>query len=71
MRKMAESPEFFFSTCSSLFERMVDTVPRDVELTEPIQPIHIKPRDLKISFSGNDTMNVSGLLRVCHCPYKI
>ncbi|KAF9014014.1 heme peroxidase [Cyathus striatus] len=41
MRKL-ESPDVFNQTCSALLERMLNTVPLDVTLTDEIQPLHAK-----------------------------
>ncbi|EEB91335.1 hypothetical protein MPER_10319 [Moniliophthora perniciosa FA553] len=36
------SPDSFSKTCSSLFERMINTVPKDVKLSEVVEPIEYK-----------------------------
>ncbi|KAF8152647.1 heme peroxidase [Crassisporium funariophilum] len=36
------SPEKFSQTCGTLFERMINTVPKEVKLTEPVDPIENK-----------------------------
>ncbi|KAJ7815321.1 putative L-ascorbate oxidase [Mycena olivaceomarginata] len=38
MGSFADSPELFASTCADLFAKMIDTVPRGVQLTEVITP---------------------------------
>ena len=43
IKAMADSPEFFAGTCQNLMERMLNTVPRGVQLTDIITPIRIKP----------------------------
>jgi len=62
--RMAASNEFFLSTCQSLLERMVNTVPRDVTLTEVITPIAIKPGQLYSQVNQDGTMTLSGYIRV-------
>ncbi|GLB40889.1 putative peroxidase family protein [Lyophyllum shimeji] len=36
------SPDNFSKTCATLLERMINTVPKDVTLTEPVEPIESK-----------------------------
>ncbi|KAI0023859.1 heme peroxidase [Xylariomycetidae sp. FL0641] len=62
--KMAESEEFFFETCTNLLERMLNTVPKGVELTDVITPIPIKPHALNAEVNSNGTMTVSGEVRI-------
>ncbi len=64
MGQMAASQDFFFSTCSSLLERMINTAPRGVTLTDIIEPIPVKPDNLDIDINRDGTMTVSGLVRV-------
>ncbi|KAH8900717.1 heme peroxidase [Thozetella sp. PMI_491] len=64
IRRMAEDPAFFNAQCLSLFERMLNTVPANVELTKPIAPIPVKPRDVKVAINTDGTLSVSGQLRV-------
>ncbi|KAJ7877785.1 heme peroxidase [Mycena leptocephala] len=43
MLSFANSPELFASTCAELFAKMIDTVPRDVQLTDVLTPLPVKP----------------------------
>ena len=43
---------------------MVNTVPKDVTLTEPILPVVAKPNRLAIDINENKKMTVSGRVRV-------
>jgi hypothetical protein len=52
------------STCTGLFERMLNTVPRDVQLTEVIEPLPVKPV-LTMVRAANGTFMLSGSVRVC------
>ncbi|KAH8883560.1 heme peroxidase [Thozetella sp. PMI_491] len=61
---MAASNDFFLSTCTDLLARMINTVPRGVVLSNVIQPVEVKPRDLRIDLAMNGTMTVSGNLRI-------
>jgi len=58
-------PAVFQSTCTSLMQRMIDTVPATVSLTDPIQPYEVKPMNLQktVSVDGED-ITFSGALRV-------
>ncbi|KAL6861941.1 heme peroxidase [Trichoderma novae-zelandiae] len=61
---MASSPAYFFKTCQNLLERMINTVPKGVVLTDPIQPIPVKPSRLFATINSNGTMTMSGYIRV-------
>lgn len=47
-----------------MFERMINTVPRDVKLTDVIKPLKIKPRKLSVTVNDDQTLSVSGFIRV-------
>lgn len=64
IRKMAESQQFFWDTCNTLLERMLNTVPKDVQLTDVIQPIPIRPNNLFITVNPNGTQTITGEVRV-------
>lgn len=67
---MAKSEDFFLQTCNTLLERMINTVPSGVKLTDVIQPITIKPMMLQIEPNSTDgTLTVSGFVRVCMEPF--
>jgi hypothetical protein len=59
----ANSPELFASTCATLFARMVDTVPRGVQLTEIIKPLPVKPDSVQLVLNGG-ALQLSGEVRV-------
>ncbi|KAH8894419.1 heme peroxidase [Thozetella sp. PMI_491] len=61
---MAASNDFFLATCSTLLERMLNTVPDGVVLGDIIQPILVKPRKLAVEIGTNGSMTVSGELRI-------
>lgn len=67
IKKMAASPDFFALTCQNLLERMINTVPRGVQLTDVITPIRIKPtiRDT-ILMPEAQTMTIWGSVRVSY-----
>ncbi|UKZ50471.1 hypothetical protein TrVGV298_004734 [Trichoderma virens] len=62
--RMASSNDFFLNTCNIMFERMINTVPRDVKLTDIIEPLAIKPRKLSVAINDNGTLLASGIIRV-------
>jgi hypothetical protein len=64
MIRFADSPELFASACADMFARMLDTVPRGVELTEVITPLPVKPHNLILRLAG-DTLKLAGEVRVC------
>lgn len=69
IKRLASSNDEFLKTCTRLMERMVNTVPRAVKLTEPIQAIAVKPSKLFATINGNGTMTFSGQVRVsAHFP---
>ncbi|KZV89491.1 heme peroxidase [Exidia glandulosa HHB12029] len=64
MRAFAESPTLFASTCASLFARMIDTVPRGVQLTEVIKPLPVKPHAFMTTYIGNGQLTLEGDIRL-------
>ncbi|GAP84127.1 putative WSC domain-containing protein [Rosellinia necatrix] len=58
-------PETFSSICATVLRKMIEVVPDDVVLTEPIQPYAVKPVDMQLTLNaGASTMQLSGLIRV-------
>ncbi|KAH8646904.1 heme peroxidase [Xylariales sp. PMI_506] len=53
----------FRATCYSLFERMIDTVPSGVTLTEPITPMTWKAVNVALDINNAGIVSVSGLIR--------
>ncbi|KAF7328171.1 Peroxidase [Mycena venus] len=62
MRSFAQSPKLFSSTCAELMARMIDTVPKGVQLTEVITPLSVKPSGLDLVLAGNG-LQFSGQVR--------
>jgi hypothetical protein len=52
------------STCGTLFARMLDTVPRGVQLTEVVEPISVRPDQLILSRATNGSLILQGRFRV-------
>lgn len=63
MKSLAE-PVFFKSQCESLFGRMIDLVPGDVNLTDPLQPADVRPYIQSYLLQGNGTLELVGRIRV-------
>ncbi|KAF8148129.1 heme peroxidase [Mycena galopus ATCC 62051] len=63
MLSFANSLETFTSTCADLYARMLDTVPRGVQLTEVITPLPVKPANIQLILDG-DTMQLWGVVRL-------
>ncbi|KAJ6578269.1 heme peroxidase [Mycena capillaripes] len=63
MKSFADSPDLFASTCATLFARMLDTVPRGVQLTEVIEPLPVKPANIVLLLDG-ESLKFSGLVRI-------
>ena len=63
--RMAASNDFFLATCSTLLERMVNTVPKGVQLSAPIDPIYVKPDGFDMVVNTDSTITIDGTLRVC------
>ncbi|KAK1690665.1 WSC domain-containing protein [Colletotrichum godetiae] len=53
----------FRTACADVFTRMIDTVPSTVQLTEPVEPVDIKPY-VTLALSGNGNLAFSGWVRV-------
>ncbi|KAI1097412.1 heme peroxidase, partial [Jackrogersella minutella] len=64
IHRMAESQRFFWDTCNTLLERMLNTVPADVQLTDAIQPTPVRPNNLFITVNPNGTQTVAGEVRI-------
>ncbi|KAJ7914695.1 heme peroxidase [Mycena leptocephala] len=64
MRTFAQDPEFFSAQCESLLERMLNTVPKTVQLSDVIKPLPVKPHQLVLSLAANGTLAISGFIRI-------
>ena len=68
MQKLARSEDQFRSTCTTLLTRMIDTVPRGVTLTPPIDPANVKYANLSLNVDWSGQMTLSGYLRYIETP---
>jgi hypothetical protein len=53
----------FQAQCNNLFERMINTVPSTVALSDPITPMTWKGVDIMLDISSTGDVSVSGLIR--------
>lgn len=66
IQDLSQSTQFFFNTCVDLFQRMFNTVPANVTLTEVIEPMTWKPINTTFDFDG-DSLLLTGVVRVRKC----
>ncbi|KAL3425090.1 WSC domain-containing protein [Phlyctema vagabunda] len=58
-------PDIFQEDCKSVFQKMIDTVPKGVVLSEPIQPYEVKPAALNLALDTEGNKFIfSGDIRV-------
>ncbi|KAJ6497578.1 heme peroxidase [Mycena sanguinolenta] len=58
IKSFATSADTFMSICASLLERMINTVPSAVILSDPILPIPFTARDYLLSINQDGTLNL-------------
>ena len=63
--RLAASPQLFSETCSTLLERMINTVPSHVTLSDAVQLITAKPMDVQLDISPVG-LTLNATLRVCN-----
>ncbi|KAJ7762908.1 hypothetical protein B0H16DRAFT_1455354 [Mycena metata] len=63
MKAFANSPTLFASTCSTLFTKMFNSVPKGVKLTDVITPLPVKPDNVQLVLN-NDTLQLTGEVRL-------
>ena len=57
-------PTFFRTTCQTLLQRMIETVPGGVALTDVIQVYDVKPAAVQLTLVDANTINFAGYIRV-------
>ncbi|KZM24763.1 uncharacterized protein EKO05_0003450 [Ascochyta rabiei] len=63
--KAMQDPQKFNSMCKTIFQKMIDTVPKDVSLTEAITPYDVKPYDVQLTLlDGGTSLGFTGEVRV-------
>ena len=58
------SPDNFHTKCGYIFQRMMDTVPADVTLSEPVVPKKWKIMTYHYELEPDGTLSISGNIRV-------
>jgi hypothetical protein len=64
MQSFAMDPDFFVSRCGALLETMLNTVPAGVTLSDVIEPLVVKPHELRLFFTSTGGLTLSGNIRV-------
>jgi hypothetical protein len=54
----------FDAACAAIFTRMIDTVPAEVTLSDPIEAVDIKPYVVELSLGTQGQLNFTGRVRV-------
>lgn len=63
MIKLAEQGQGFLNTCSNLLQRMIETVPKGVVLSDVIKPISLKPINTTLDFDASGNLIFTGSIR--------
>ncbi|KAH7397133.1 heme peroxidase [Pyrenochaeta sp. MPI-SDFR-AT-0127] len=63
MTKMKDQ-SVYKAQCENVFERLLDLVPASVTLSEPLQPIDIKPYIETHQLQGNSSISFTGRIRI-------
>ncbi|KPM44987.1 hypothetical protein AK830_g1519 [Neonectria ditissima] len=61
---LAKKPSVFEAKCAKIFSRMIDTVPKSVKLSSPVEAIDIKPNITKLYLNDEGSLVFSGRVRV-------
>ncbi|KAJ7934264.1 heme peroxidase [Mycena leptocephala] len=64
MQSFAMDPDFFVSRCGALLETMLNTVPAGVTLSDVIEPLVVKPHELRLFFTSTGGLTLSGNIRI-------
>lgn len=67
--ELYQKGQSFLNTCSTLFQRMIETVPRGVILSDVVKPMPLKPINATLDFDTSGNLIFSGLIRVCISIY--
>ena len=58
----------FLNTCVGLLKRMIETVPSNVEFSDVISPITVKPINATLDFDVHGNLIFTGYIRVRPLP---
>lgn len=64
MQELYDQGDGFLDTCADLLGRMVNTVPSNVQLRDPISPMSIKPINVTWDFDIDGQLVLTGNIRV-------
>lgn len=64
MIELAQQGQGFLNACSTLLQRMVETVPSNVVLSDVISPMGIKPINASLDFDTTGNVIFTGYIRV-------
>jgi hypothetical protein len=64
MIKLRDSGAEFLNTCSNLLQRMVETVPKGVVLSDIVSPLSVKPINATLDFDSRGNLIFIGAIRV-------
>jgi hypothetical protein len=64
IRALASNPKTFQSMCTDILARMIDTVPSTVTLSEPLEPIPVKPYIESFSLVNATHIQLIGRIRL-------
>lgn len=69
IRTLGQSTPFFFATCKELYEKMLNTVPKEVQLSPVVQPMTVKPVNVTFDIDRDGGLKISGYIRVSTEPF--
>ncbi|KAF2184850.1 heme peroxidase, partial [Zopfia rhizophila CBS 207.26] len=64
MKALGQSEEYFARACKRLFERMINTVPKEVGLSEVVEPAVVKPVNVSFDIANNGKVVLRGAIRL-------
>ncbi|KAF7318058.1 Peroxidase [Mycena chlorophos] len=64
MRAFAADASLFQAQCSVLLERMLNTVPSSVQLSDVIEPLEVKPYQLSLTLNADGQLALGGNIRI-------
>ena len=62
--KAMRDPDYFKSSCQTLFQQMIETVPGGVKLNDVISVYDVKPAAMQLTLTSSTTLNFAGYIRV-------
>jgi hypothetical protein len=71
MTNLANQDDVFFDTCVTLLQRMIETVPKGIELSDVVEPIPVKPINATLDFDTDENLIFTGYIRVSSIFYGV